>query len=157
MHPRRLSRPFLSPLMRHKPRFRPLETHTSRRNLVTRPDFLLTCSIPELHRYTRGRWLIDDTLERKARYVSFNLEELCAVVIGSCPGAAQRITALERKEGSNALVLIFSLDNGRKVVTKLATSVAGPKRLTTNSEVATIEYSMFWSVGYHNIEVVLTE
>jgi hypothetical protein len=146
MHPRRLPRPFLSPLMRHKPRFRPLENHTSRRNLVTRPDFLLTCSIPELHRYTRGRWLIDDILERKARHVSFNLEELCAVVIGSCPGAAQRITALERKEGSNALVLIFSLDNGRKVVAELPTSVAGPKRLTTNAEVATVEYSMFWSV-----------
>jgi hypothetical protein len=40
-------------------------------------------------------------------------------------------------------VLIFSLDNGKKAVAKLPTSVAGPKRLTTNSEVATMEYSKF--------------
>jgi hypothetical protein len=151
MHPRRLTRPFLPFLTKHRTPFRVLQHHPSQRNLTTKPSSPPIYPIPELHHYTRGRWLIEDSLERKARYVSFNLAELCAVVITNCSGA-ERITALERKEGSNARVLIFSLDNGRRVVAKLPTSVAGPKRLTTNSEVATIEYSTFRS--YCNIDVV---
>jgi hypothetical protein len=151
MHPRRLPRPFFSILGKHRTPFRFLQHHPSRCTLTTKPNFPPLYPIPELHHYTRGRWLIDDSLERKARYVSFNLAELCAVVITNCSGA-ERITALERKEGSNARVLIFSLDNGRKVVAKLPTSVAGPKRLTPNPEVATIEYSTFRS--YCNIDVV---
>jgi hypothetical protein len=151
MHPRRLSFPLLCFLTKHEPRLRLLTTPSWQRTLTTKPSSPPSYPLPNLHRYTRGRWLIDDNLERKARYVSFNLAELCAVVITNCSGA-ERITALERKEGSNARVLIFSLDNGRRVVAKLPTSVAGPKRLTTNSEVATIEYSTFRS--YCNIDVV---
>jgi hypothetical protein len=64
------------------------------------------------------------------------------VVISHSPGA-KHIAAVEKSEGGNARVLIFSLDNGRKVVAKLPVSVAGPKRLTTNSDVATMEYSKF--------------
>ncbi|KAL1297522.1 hypothetical protein AAFC00_005038 [Neodothiora populina] len=95
--------------------------------------------VPELYNYTRGRWLIDDILERNARYIYFNYSELCALVITNCPGA-EGITSIEKKEGSNARVFLFTLDNGGKVVAKLPTSVAGPKRLTTSSEVATLEY-----------------
>jgi hypothetical protein len=69
---------------------------------------------------------------------------LCAEVLNDSPGA-KSITAVEKNDGNNARVLIFSLDDGRKVevVAKLPTSVAGPKRLATNSEVATMEYSKF--------------
>jgi hypothetical protein len=151
MYPRRPASPFSSLLTKYKPHLRPLTSSSWQRNLTTKLNFPLPYPLPELHNYTSGRWLIDDSLERKARHVSFNLAELCAVVITNCSGA-ERITAVERKEGSNARVLIFSLDNGRRVVAKLPTSVAGPKRLTTNSEVATIEYSKFRS--YCKIEVV---
>jgi hypothetical protein len=90
--------------------------------------------------YTRGRWLIDDALQQEARYLSFNYVELCTVVLSNSPGA-KSITAVESKDGDNVRVLNFSLDNGRKVVAKLPTSVAGPRRLTTNSEAANMEYS----------------
>jgi hypothetical protein len=99
-------------------------------------------SIPDLYNYTRDRRLINDLLEREARYLSFDYERLYDVVISHSPGA-KHITAVEKSEGGNARVLIFSLDNGRKVVAKLPVSVAGPKRLTTNSDEATMEYSKF--------------
>ena len=40
------------------------------------------------------------------------------------------------------------MDNGTKVIARLPTCVAGPRRLTTNSEVATMTYrkheSLYW-------------
>lgn len=98
-------------------------------------------SVPKLFEYTRGRWLIDDAEELRARFLAFNYENLCALVLANCPGSTY-ITALEKREGSNTRVLIFSTDNGKKLVARLPTSVAGPKRLVTNSEVATIEFGM---------------
>jgi len=37
-------------------------------------------------------------------------------------------------------VFLISLDNGRKVVARLPTRLAGPPRLTLSSEVATLAY-----------------
>jgi hypothetical protein len=140
MHARRLSRSFLSLPIKHKTCFRPLTTLSSRRTFSTKPKFETQNLLSDFHNYTRGRWLINDTLERQARYISFNYKELCTVVLSSSSGA-KSITSVERKDGSNARILIFSLNNGQKVVAKLPTFVAGPKRLTTGSEVATMEYS----------------
>lgn len=130
------------------------ETSVSIKNsLAALHTTLLTRPVPELYKYNRGRWLIDDKLHQDARYLSFDFEALCAVVLESCPGAT-RITSLEKKEGNNARVFIFSLDHGKKAVAKLATSVAGPKQLTTNSEVATMKYSMFEPC--HKLEMGMT-
>ena len=89
--------------------------------------------------YTSGRWLRNDKLERDARFIKFNFDALCKRVVELCPGAGS-IESCEKKEGGFNRVFVFTCDNARRVVAKLPTMVAGPPRLTTNSEVATITY-----------------
>lgn len=89
--------------------------------------------------YTSGRWLHRDELERNSRHVQFNFSALCERVISLCPGAAN-ITDHEKKEGGFNKVFIFTMDTGSRVVARIPTRIAGPPRLTTNSEVATITY-----------------
>lgn len=91
------------------------------------------------YKYTSGRWLRRDKLERDSRSLSFNFDVLRQRVIELCPGASS-IARYEKKEGGYNRVFVFTCDNGRRVVARLPTSVAGPARLTTNSEVATITY-----------------
>lgn len=92
------------------------------------------------HKYTKGRWLRRDKLERDSRILNFDFEALRKRVIQLCPGATA-ITRYEKEEGGCNRIFIFTCDNARRVVARLPTSVAGPARLTTNSEVATITYS----------------
>ena len=92
------------------------------------------------YKYTSGRWLRHDKLEHDARFLPFDFNALRTKVLELSPGAAS-ITNYEKKEGGYNRVFIFTCDNSRRVVARIPTSVAGPARLTTNSEVATIRYS----------------
>jgi hypothetical protein len=94
------------------------------------------------HSYTSGRWLRRDKLERDSRYITFDFDALCRRVVELCPGAAS-ITTYDKKEGGFNRVFIFTTDNAKRVVARLPFVIAGPPRLTTNSEVATIEYREF--------------
>lgn len=91
------------------------------------------------HIYTCGRWLRRDKLECDSHYISFDFDALCRRVVELCPGAVS-ITSCKKKEGGFNRVFIFATDNGKRVVARLPFMVAGPSRLTTNSEVATIKY-----------------
>ena len=91
--------------------------------------------------YTSGRWLHQNKEQRAARYVGFDLDQLLKRVIESCPGASG-ITSCHKHEGGFNKVFVFTLDNRQRVVAKLPTRIAGPPKLTTNSEVATIKYRM---------------
>ena len=97
-------------------------------------------SAPNPYKYTSGRWLRRDKLEHDARILTFDFNALRTKVLELSPGAAS-ITNYEKKEGGYNRVFIFTCDNSRRVVARIPTSVAGPARLTTNSEVATIRYS----------------
>lgn len=92
--------------------------------------------------YTSGRWLRHDKLERDSRYIGFDFDALRKRVIDLCPGAVS-IASCEKKEGGYNRIFIFTCDNTRRVVARLPTPVAGPPRLTTNSEVATITFRKF--------------
>ena len=92
------------------------------------------------YQYTSGRWLLHDKLQRDSRILNFDFDALRKRVIELCPGASS-IARYEKKEGGYNRVFIFTCDNGRRIVARLPTSVAGPARLATNSEVATITYS----------------
>ena len=87
--------------------------------------------------YTSGRWFRHDKLERDARYLNFDFDALRERVIELCPSAVS-IAGYEKREGGYNRVFIFTCDNARRIVARLPTSSAGPARLTTNSEVATI-------------------
>ncbi|KAJ5690116.1 hypothetical protein N7462_004508 [Penicillium macrosclerotiorum] len=89
--------------------------------------------------YTNGRWLHQDELQRQARDVRFDFDELMRVVLRTQP-AAKKVTACEKQEGGFNRVFLITLDSGHRLAAKIPTSVAGPHRLTTHSEVATMEY-----------------
>jgi hypothetical protein len=89
--------------------------------------------------YTSGRWLRQDKLQCDSRYIAFDFDALCRRVVELCPGAVS-IASCKKKEGGFNRVFIFTTDKGKRVVARLPFKVAGPSRLTTNSEVATIKY-----------------
>ncbi|KAL9038629.1 MAG: hypothetical protein Q9214_005202, partial [Letrouitia sp. 1 TL-2023] len=89
--------------------------------------------------YTSGRWLRSDETQRSARHITFDFEALCRRVIELCPGAAS-VSNCEKKEGGFNRVFIFTTDNGQRLVARLPFTLAGPPRMTTQSEIATIRY-----------------
>ncbi|KAK2747769.1 hypothetical protein FQN57_001799 [Myotisia sp. PD_48] len=95
--------------------------------------------VPDPRLYTDGRWLHQDELQRKVRYIEFDFPQLCKIAISLCE-AASEVTSYEKKEGGYNRVFILTMDTGKRIVVRIPTSVAGPRRLTTNSEVATIMY-----------------
>ena len=91
------------------------------------------------HIYTSGRGLNRDELQRESRYIKFDFTALCRKVVELCPGA-RRVVQYEKKGGGFKRSFIISIDDGTRVVARLRTRIAGPQRLTTNSEVATMTY-----------------
>jgi hypothetical protein len=91
--------------------------------------------------YTTGRWLNNNKLQCEARYIRFDFSALCAKVVNACAGAT-KVIWYEKKEGGFNRVFVLSLDNGARVVARVPYRIAGPPRLTTNSEVATMAYGM---------------
>lgn len=91
--------------------------------------------------YTSGRWLRHDEQERSARHIPFDFEALSRRVVDLSPGASS-IRDCIKKEGGFNRVFLFTTDNGQRLVAKLPFTIAGPQKLTTQSEVATMHYSM---------------
>lgn len=93
--------------------------------------------------YTSGHWLRHDKLERDLRYIKFDFDALCRGLSRYVPERRRSQLARRRKEGSTGFFLIFTLDNNnarRVVVARLLFAIAGPPKLSTTSEVATIKY-----------------
>ncbi|KAH8723204.1 kinase-like domain-containing protein [Phaeosphaeriaceae sp. PMI808] len=95
--------------------------------------------LPDPCHYTTGRWLNQDKLHREARYVKFDFEAPCSKAVDVCTGA-EKVIRYEKREGGFNRVFILHLDNGARVVARVPYRIAGPQRLTTNSEVATMSY-----------------
>jgi hypothetical protein len=93
--------------------------------------------------YTSGRWLHRDEEQHASRYINFDFQALCEKVLILHPEASH-IVSYEKKEGGYNKVFIFLLNNGKRIVARLPTRAAGPRTLTTNSEVATIAYGRFY-------------
>ncbi|SMY21314.1 unnamed protein product [Zymoseptoria tritici ST99CH_1A5] len=91
------------------------------------------------HGYTSGRWLRLDDRQLKARQIAFDFDKLRDKVI-SCSAGASSIVKCVKVEGGFNRAFIIQLDNGASLVARIPFSVAGPARLTTNSEMATMEY-----------------
>jgi hypothetical protein len=93
------------------------------------------------YRYTSGRWLNRDKLQREARYLKFDFPALCKKAVNACSGAT-KVIRYEKKEGGFNRVFILYLDNGERVVARVPFRIAGPRGLITNSEVATMAYGI---------------
>ncbi|PGG97356.1 hypothetical protein AJ79_09227 [Helicocarpus griseus UAMH5409] len=98
-----------------------------------------TMSATSLFAYTAGRWLHLDKPQRDARYIEFDFGRLCEKVLSLCPSATS-IQSYQKLEGGFNKAFVFRTNNDKHVVAKFPTSVAGPARYVTNSEVATITY-----------------
>lgn len=81
-------------------------------------------------------------MERDLRYIKFDFDALRRRILELCPGA-ESIKTYEKKEGEFNRVFIFTLDNAVRVVARLPFKLAGPAKLTTTSEVATMKYREF--------------
>ncbi|EDN06377.1 predicted protein [Histoplasma mississippiense (nom. inval.)] len=109
--------------------------------IVSQSAMLQHLSSSTAFAYTAGRWLHLDKLQRDARYLEFNLDCLYERVLSLCPSATS-IKSCQKLEGGFSRAFVITTNNGRQVVAKFPTSVAGPARYVTNSEVATITYSI---------------
>jgi hypothetical protein len=89
--------------------------------------------------YTSGRWLQNDKRERQIRHIDINFDELCRKVMDLSSGA-RSIIKCDKKEGGINRVFIFTMDDRSLVVARLPFTSAGPAKLDTASEVATIRY-----------------
>lgn len=77
------------------------------------------------------------------QHITFDFEALCRQVILSCAQGRFRVSSCEKKEGASIKVFIFTTDNGQRLIARLPFALAGPARMTTQSEAAaTINYSM---------------
>jgi hypothetical protein len=92
------------------------------------------------HEYTTGRWLRNDRLQRDARHLEFDFAALSAKAVALCP-RARSISSCTKVEGGFNKAFLYTMDSGECIVARVPTRIAGPQRLTTNSEVATIAYS----------------
>ncbi|KAJ5044951.1 hypothetical protein NUH16_001761 [Penicillium rubens] len=108
---------------------------SSRHHLSTSPPAFRE----EYFRNTSRRWIFNETDRLNERYVKFRPTELQriageAVKQVYCPG----ITKFA--EGGFNKVFLLRAKNGREVIARIPTPIAGPPHYTTASEVATMNF-----------------
>ena len=93
----------------------------------------------ELFNYTTGRWLWNEPAQLAARRVSFNIPALQDAACRAT-GTAKCLSISKIGEGNYNKAYRLEMENGRHVIAKVPHPNAGPKELTTASEVATMEF-----------------
>ncbi|KAF2724640.1 hypothetical protein K431DRAFT_217408, partial [Polychaeton citri CBS 116435] len=84
-------------------------------------------------------WLDRDEERRQARRLRLNFDTLLDLAVRCSPGA-QRVVNCEKKEGGSNRVFKIHLDNGKNIIARLPTRIAGPPGLTVSLEVATLQF-----------------
>lgn len=97
----------------------------------------------EMYQYASGRWLHQDHIHRQARIIPYNIQALSQKIV-EIDGEGSHITRCIMKEGKNNKAFIFILANGHELVARMPFSTAGPRKLTTQSEVATMKYRTYF-------------
>jgi hypothetical protein len=92
-----------------------------------------------LHRFTSGRWLWREREQLAARYVKFNLKQLCRVAAESV-GSKSCVEAVKIVEGQYNKVFLLTMNDGKEVIAKMPNPNAGRPHFTTASEVATMDF-----------------
>jgi len=94
-----------------------------------------------LYSYTSGRFLFNENLRLRERYVEFNTTALLQEtekILGPDHGRALSIVKLA--EGGFNRVFLIQMDDGFEAVLKIPYHIAGPKHFATASEAATLQY-----------------
>lgn len=93
-----------------------------------------------LFEYTSGRWLWNEKAQLAARSISFDVEALKQAACDALH--AQTCILLEKAgEGNFNKAFRLTMSDGRALIAKLPHPNSGPPRLTTASEVATMEFA----------------
>jgi hypothetical protein len=112
--------------------------HTSHGSRAT-PSHPQTDMNP-LFSYTSGRWLWNEREQLEARYRYFNIASLQQVACQAV-GADKCISFEKIGEGNYNKAYHLEMEDGQKVIAKVPHPNAGPRLLTTASEVATMEFA----------------
>ncbi|KAK3696427.1 Phosphotransferase enzyme [Vermiconidia calcicola] len=91
-------------------------------------------------RYTSGRWLWDEEEQLRRRYRKFNVEHLQQIA-AKASGARRCISMSKLNEGNSNKAFRLVMENSTAVIAKIPSPNAGPPKLTTASEVATMDFA----------------
>ncbi|KNG84168.1 hypothetical protein ANOM_008594 [Aspergillus nomiae NRRL 13137] len=92
-----------------------------------------------LFSYTSGRYIFNEKLRLSERYVEFNVKALEKVAASSV-GRTAVIHMRKLAEGGFNKVFLLTMDDGLEVIAKIPYPLTVPKQLTTESEVATLDF-----------------
>ena len=93
----------------------------------------------ELFSYTSGRYLYNEKLRLAERYVELSVEALQKVAAQSV--TRDRVVDIRKlAEGGFNRVLLLTMEDGLEVIVKIPFSISVPRRLATESEVATLDF-----------------
>ncbi|CAN9184199.1 unnamed protein product [Alternaria alternata] len=90
--------------------------------------------------YTNGRWLWNEREQLEARYRRFDVSSLKQAACQAV-GAHECVSFNKIGEGNYNKAYRLEMDDGQKIIAKVPHPNAGPPKLTTASEVATMEFA----------------
>ncbi|KAF2422062.1 hypothetical protein EJ08DRAFT_672848 [Tothia fuscella] len=98
--------------------------------------------LADLFNYTNGRFLTNEELCLKRRFVESDVRKLCEVILELTSNGAARspVISIDKLEGGFSKVLVIKQADGTEVTAKIPTPFAGPPCLTTESEVAVLRF-----------------
>ena len=88
--------------------------------------------------YTSGRWIYNEKQQLEARHIPFSVEALKKAAAEAL-GVPDSFDMIKVREGLFNRAFLLSNAEGIELIARLPTSLAGPERLTTASEVATLK------------------
>jgi hypothetical protein len=106
---------------------------------------LLGCPISreDVFRYTNGRFLADEAAQIAKRYVRFDLDKLCDLVVSVSGSQKSPVCKIDKMEGGFSKALLMMMENGSEAVVKIPCSNAGRPMYSTASEVAVLNYGKY--------------
>ncbi|WPG97274.1 Hypothetical protein R9X50_00004800 [Acrodontium crateriforme] len=111
---------------------------------VTRPT--LQTGLPDpspvdgsFYNFSRGRFVCNEKNEMAQRYVHYDTEEL-ATVAASALGSPACVRMEKYPDGMYNKAILLTMSDGQQAVAKIPNPNAGQPRLTTASEVATMDF-----------------
>ncbi|KAL4812320.1 kinase-like domain-containing protein [Aspergillus spinulosporus] len=111
-------------------------------NSLNRPSHTNWNANDDWFRYTRGRFLVNESQEMSIRYVKFDMNELVKRAAESVGLTSAQCTQVEKfPDGMFNKTFLFTMHDGTQVVGKVPNPNAGQAHYTTASEVATMDFA----------------
>lgn len=108
----------------------------------------------EFFRFTRGRFVYDESEQLARRYVRFNMNALASLAADAA-GATECVDIQKCPDGMYNKAFILTMDNGKQVIGKIPNPNAGIPHYTTASEVATMDFVSWqglYALSFHSRE-----